>query len=91
MERASKVVQLLTHLGIQINLKKSLSQPQKQVRYLGHIWDLKENKIKSQLPKVQEALKNVKHQMKGTVTAPKHISATAGQLLDQAKSNFLRD
>ena len=37
MQRESKAVQLLTHLGIQISLKKSLSQPQQQVTYLGHI------------------------------------------------------
>ena len=36
---------------------------------------------------MQEALKNVKHQMKGNATTPKHIAATAGQLLYQTKSN----
>jgi hypothetical protein len=87
MERASKTIQLLTRLGIQINQKKSLNQPQQQVTYLGHIWDLKENKIRPQMPKIQDALKNIKHQLKGKVTTPKHIAATAGQLLDQAKSN----
>ena len=86
-ERASKTVQLLTQLGKQVNQKKSLSQPQQQVTYLGHIWDLKQNKIRPQMPKVQDALKNVKHQLKGNVATPKHIAATAGQLLDQAKSN----
>ena len=64
MDRASKAVQILTQLGIQINLKKSLSQTEQQVTYLGHIWDLNDKKIKPQLPKVQEALKNVKYQMK---------------------------
>ena len=88
MKRSSKAVQLLTDLGIQINRNKSLSQPQQPVTYLGHIWDLKKNKIRPQLPKVQEALKTVNHQMKGNVNTPKHIAATTGQLLDQVKSNF---
>ena len=68
-------------------MKNTLSQPQQQVTYQGHIWDLKENKIKPQWPKVQEALKEVNYQMKVNVTTPKHIAAIAGQLLDQAKSN----
>ena len=54
MERESKIVQLLAHLGIQINLKKSLSQPQQQITYLGHIWDLKQSKIKPNCPKCRK-------------------------------------
>ena len=50
-ERANKALQFLTKLGIQINRKKSLNQPQQTVTYLGHIWDLKANKIRPQIPK----------------------------------------
>jgi hypothetical protein len=86
-QRAQQVIQLLTQLGVQINREKSMTEPAQVVEYLGHTWDLSNNKICPLPHKIQSALKAANHQRKGTVCTPKHIASLAGILLDQAKSN----
>ena len=86
-QNATYLVKLLTSLGIQINKDKSMKDPAQQFTYLGHNWDLQNNKIHPIPEKITKAIKAVKHQIKGNVCTAKHMASLAGMLLDQIKSN----
>ena len=86
-QNATYLVKLLTSLGIQINKDKSMKDPAQQFTYLGHNWDLQNNKIHPIQEKITKAIKAVKHQIKGNVCTAKHMASLAGMLLDQVKSN----
>jgi hypothetical protein len=86
-QKAAKLVQLLTTLGIKVNQEKSMTEAARSFMYLGHHWDLSKNYLNTPTAKNQGALQLTRHQLKSNRTTPKHLAALAGTLLDCVKSN----
>ena len=84
---ATRLINLLTKLGVCINPSKSMSQPAQEFTYLGHHWNLVTNRLTPLQPKVASAIQDCKHQLKSNVTTPYHLASLAGKLLDSNKSN----
>ena len=87
-QRAQQTIRLLTELGIQINIPKSMKEPAQIFQYVGHIFNLKENTITPIPAKREAAQRMVQHQITSNVYTPRHMAALAGTLLDQTKSNI---
>jgi hypothetical protein len=72
---------------VRVNPEKSMSQAEQIFSYLGHKFNLKDNKIMPQYIKNKQILQMCQHQMGGTRCQPKHVARLAGTLVDAAKSN----
>ena len=86
-EKATQFIQLLTSLGMQINLEKSMDSANQTVEYVGQIFNFKENTISMVPLKQMQTIRNCKHQMKSNNVTPKHLAALAGTLMDINKGN----
>ena len=86
--RATKLVNLLTSLGIQVNPDKSMHNASQIVTYLGHQIDLKHNKIRPIPQKTAQAYKLATKLANGQTLTPKKLASLAGTLLDLTKSNL---
>ena len=84
---ASKLVNLLTSLGIKVNKDKSMIAASQEVNYIGHCFNLLTNLVSHIPSKLQHLQRMVKHQMKSNVMTPRYLCALAGSLLDAVKSN----
>jgi hypothetical protein len=87
-DRAMKLVELLTSLGIRVNKEKCMTQAQQQFQYIGHNFNLGENHITPIQEKVKITENMIKHQMKANTCTASHVAALAGNLGDAAKSNM---
>jgi hypothetical protein len=85
--KATRLITLLTKLGIKVNQKKSMAEAARKFMYLGHHWDLEHNSLSTPEDKNHGALNMTKHQLKSHSTTPRHLAALAGTLLDCVKSN----
>ena len=86
-EKALKVINLLTRLGIQINSEKTMREPSQRLVYLGHQLDLKSGMVVHMAEKTQAILKYTIRQLKSKVCTPRWLAALAGMTLDAVKSN----
>ena len=86
-QMAIEFVDLLKSLGIQVNKEKSMSQPSREIKYLGHMIQLESNKIAPIPEKNNKTIQMIRHQISGNTTTPRWIHALAGHLLDSQKSN----
>ena len=86
--KATRLVKLLTSLGVRINQTKSMSEARQCVTYLGHQVDLLNNQISPVDEKAKGALNMTKKQAQGNTYIPKHMAQLAGTLIDLTRSNI---
>ena len=85
--RAAMLINMLTQLGLKVNIKKSMHNAAQTFTYVGQQIDLQNAVIRHIPEKNQRALGMTKHQLKGNTMQPKNIAALAGTLLDLVKGN----
>ena len=78
---------LMTRLGLRVNVEKSNLLPAQTVPYLGHLLDLAKGKILPTPEKVDMALPLVKKLIPGSTCRPQLLASLAGVILDLSKSN----
>ena len=83
--QAAQVVQLLTKLGIQVNVGKSLHQATQTPTYLGTSINLPTRQVLPLQHKLAIAIKQVKRLSKAKTFVPRYAAQAAGTLLDLAK------
>ena len=86
-QRAMGLISLLNSLGIKCNLSKCMKRAAQDVKYVGHLFNLKSGQLHHLKPKHQQTLKMVKKQAKVTTMVPRYMAMLAGNLLDSCKSN----
>ena len=80
MAQAVYIINLLTTLGVHINLDKSMKTPSQVVKYLGQVINLKDKYIQHQQHKLDKAINLTKNLYKGNTTIPKQLAALADYL-----------
>jgi hypothetical protein len=84
---ACQLVNILTSVGIRVNVPKSMGAAAQVVDYLGQVLDLQDHLVKPQASKEKIVLNMAKHLVKGATCTPRHLAGLAGSLLDAVKSN----
>ena len=85
--RAVQLIDKLTKLGLQVNVKKSMTKAAQKVSYLGHQLDFTTNQIQPEPEKQATTLQAVRKALKGNNFVPTHLASLAGNLLDAQRSN----
>ena len=86
-QRAMGLISLLSSLGVKCNLGKCMKTAQQEVKYVGHLFNLKSGIICHLEAKHQQTLTMVKKQAKASTMVPRYMAMLAGNLLDTCKSN----
>lgn len=86
-QNATRLVEILTSLGIQINTEKSDKEATMQIKYVGQHINLQEMKYQPLKEKTDMSIAMIKKQMEGKRFQPRNLAALAGQLIDQTKNN----
>ena len=86
-EKAAKLVNLLTTLGVKVNVDKTMVEASQIVHYIGHSIDLQNGLLQPIQAKLASLKKAINHQIRSNVATPRHLCALAGALLDSQKSN----
>ena len=85
--RATMLIHKLTQLGIQVNVKKSMTEASQQVVFVGHQFNLQTNCVTPTNEKQSQTMLRIKHQEKGQSFQPRALAGLAGNLNDAVKSN----
>jgi hypothetical protein len=87
-DRAVRLINLLTKLGIHVNSEKSMKAASQTVIYVGHELNLEKHKIFPLPEKSQAILKLARKQGPGKNLRPKDLASLAGAVGDAYKSNI---
>ena len=82
---ATRLTEVLTDLGVQVNAAKSMSRAATKIDYLGQVINLTTGTITPPTVKIHKAINMAKKQAKARTCVPRHLARLAGVLLDLQK------
>ena len=85
--RATVLVNKLTSLGMSVNMSKSMKEATQKFTYVGHEFNLQQDKVSPTQAKQIVTQSKCKQQLKGSRFQPKNLAALAGNLVAASKSN----
>ena len=74
----TRLINMLSELGVRVNKAKSMTRAAQQVEYLGHRIDMRNNKCLPLPDKLEKSIRVIRKQMQGRRFQPRNVAGVAG-------------